>query len=490
MLVFSRLITQRHRLLLCIPWVLLWPQQAYAHSFGPRFSLPLPFWMYGFGAAGALIVSCLVLLVWSAPVRSSNPYLQFAGAYTPESWVKPTVINHAVGLFSVGLLGLTLATAVWGVAASHNNFSMTFVWVICWVGVPYLNALCGYFYPYINPWRWLVERTPLARGLLMVPHTWQHWPACAGMMMWLVAELFFIPSPRTLGHLLMTYTAYTLLGAALMGSAYWFRQADPLSLMCRMYSWLSPTNWLGGSSRLTAPDRPRLDASGILFIMIMLAGTTFDALRESVVWNNWMWQLVLPMSPYAVSNPLQAMADMTGTYRAVELLVWLVSPLLYGLVLTLVAYASVALIARSQGPRLDRFSPARMLVRDVASDMGIALLPIVLGYHIAHYLTLLLNQGTQIVHLLSDPFGFGWNLLGTAYRLRAPWLVDTQTVWNLQLISIMVGHLASLYIAHQQARSYCASRFQLLLSQLPMLFWMVGLTTAGLWTLSQPLKGG
>ena len=47
---------------------------------------------------------------------------------------------------------------------------------------------------------------------------------------------------------------------------------------------------------------------------------------------------------------------------------------------------------------------------------GAGLLPIAVGYLIAHYLTYLLIDGQRIVIALSDPFQRGWDLFGTAFH--------------------------------------------------------------------------
>ncbi len=48
---------------------------------------------------------------------------------------------------------------------------------------------------------------------------------------------------------------------------------------------------------------------------------------------------------------------------------------------------------------------------EMARSFALTLVPIAIGYHVAHYLVFLLVQGQYIIPLLSDPFGFGWNLL-------------------------------------------------------------------------------
>src|SRR3546814_8283871 len=63
------------------------------------------------------------------------------------------------------------------------------------------------------------------------------------------------------------------------------------------------------------------------------------------------------------------------------------------------------------------------------------------------------TQGVKIISLLSDPFGWGWNLFGTAGLLRAPILPSMSMVWHTQVGLILFGHIVSVYIAHVEARS-------------------------------------
>ncbi|MFX4682039.1 hypothetical protein ABTB34_21550, partial [Acinetobacter baumannii] len=76
---------------------------------------------------------------------------------------------------------------------------------------------------------------------------------------------------------------------------------------------------------------------------------------------------------------------------------------------------------------------------------------IVLVYHVSHYYTLLVTQGTQLLPLLSDPFGRGWNLFGTATWLRRPIIPEAGTVWHAQVGLIVLGHVISVWLAHVEA---------------------------------------
>jgi hypothetical protein len=92
--------------------------------------------------------------------------------------------------------------------------------------------------------------------------------------------------------------------------------------------------------------------------------------------------------------------------------------------------------------------------------------------------------------MVSDPFGFGWNLFGTAGLLTTPIILDAGTVWHTQVGLILFGHIVGVYLAHLEALSIFAKSRRAIVSQLPMLFLMVLFTTAGLWILSLPIAAG
>lgn len=118
-----------------------------------------------------------------------------------------------------------------------------------------------------------------------------------------------------------------------------------------------------------------------------------------------------------------------------------------------------------------------------------SLVPIAVVYHLTHYYTLLFSQGLKIRGLASDPFGWGWNIFGNAITGRLPWLPDMANIWTSQVVLILAGHVAAVWLAHQQALQLERSNRRATLSQLPMLVLMVVFTSVGLWILAQPLQG-
>jgi hypothetical protein len=121
---------------------------------------------------------------------------------------------------------------------------------------------------------------------------------------------------------------------------------------------------------------------------------------------------------------------------------------------------------------------------------GAGMLPIALGYLIAHYLTYLLIDGQRILIAISDPFQRGWDLFGTAFHEPSGAFLPPGLVWTVQLAAVVGGHMLGAWGGHVVAadtapRSLTASALRY--RQLPLAVVMVGLTTLTLWSLGQAI---
>jgi hypothetical protein len=129
----------------------------------------------------------------------------------------------------------------------------------------------------------------------------------------------------------------------------------------------------------------------------------------------------------------------------------------------------------------------RLRLASLAEAYIYSLVPIAIAYQVAHYYTLLLVQGQGIMRHLSDPFGWGWNLFGTADYSINPGIVGAAFVWYSQVSLIVAGHVVAVYLAHLVALRLFEDPGQALWSQLPMLALMVLYTIFSLWIISQPI---
>jgi hypothetical protein len=118
----------------------------------------------------------------------------------------------------------------------------------------------------------------------------------------------------------------------------------------------------------------------------------------------------------------------------------------------------------------------------VAARFAHTLVPIAFAYAFAHYFTLILFEGQQLISNISDPFGIGWDLFGTRnYKIN--FFMGAIPIWYIQLGTIVIGHIAGVVLAHDRAladfKGLGAVR-----SQYAMLVLMVLLTSLGLFILA------
>ena len=113
-----------------------------------------------------------------------------------------------------------------------------------------------------------------------------------------------------------------------------------------------------------------------------------------------------------------------------------------------------------------------------------SLVPIALVYAVAHYFTQLLVYSQYGLRLASDPFGYGWDLFGTAELAPNIAPLSPNMVWYVQVGALVAGHVAGLTVAHDRAVTILPER-DALRSQYAMLALMVVYTVAGLWLLSR-----
>jgi hypothetical protein len=124
---------------------------------------------------------------------------------------------------------------------------------------------------------------------------------------------------------------------------------------------------------------------------------------------------------------------------------------------------------------------------EIARSFALTLVPIAIGYHVAHYLVFLLVQGQYIIPLLSDPFGYGWNLVGTGgYRVDIG-LVGARFAWYAAVAAIVIGHVTAVYLAHVKAIGLFDAAGAALRSQVPLTALMVAYTFFGLSIAAQPI---
>ncbi len=437
-----------------------------AHGIGGQSDLPIPLELAISGAVAALVLSFTVLvLAWREPRYAAAD----DGEATPRrARVLPLVTTVVRSpYFRVGLrvLGFVLflyaaACAVFGLDQRMNPFfGIVYIW--WWVGLVFASLLLGPVWKAISPVRTINDLLQRAtggdpeRGIRDYPAWLGHWPAAIALYAFVWMELVY-EQPDSLAAVRLwcaVYVAAMLVGGAVFGNRF-AEFADPFEVYSGLVARLSPWAVVEGRVVLrsplanlsTVPSRP-----GVVAVVAVLFGSTaFDSFSESPFWIRTVYDATLTANQL---NNLALLAFCLG------------AGLLFAVGCTLTGVGSD--VRRRDLPRL----------------LAHSIVPIVAGYIVAHYLTLLVDSGWQTLARASDPFGKGWDILGTAGLTPSYWFSYHPTLLaSIKVLAVVTGHVTAATAAHDRALELLPPKHQVT-GQLPLLLTMVGFTAGGLYLL-------
>jgi hypothetical protein len=376
-----------------------------------------------------------VALLWRHP-RFTGPIrgralprgLESAGLATGGQAITLLV---AVAVIGYGLLGPQDPDA---------NPAPRVLYVLAWVGIVPASLLLGPVWRVLNPLR-LVHR--LVAALLRRPAAGAppdrlgYWPAAAGLLVFVALELV-VPDrdvPAVVAGFLLGYGALHT-GAALRFGAGWFDRADAFEVYSALTGALAPLGRLTGAGAAvgriglrhplrglaTVPVAPGL----IGFLAVWWGSTVFDGLTG---WPGW---------------------------RALGLPPIIDAAALLGLIVLVAALY-------------------RLATGELAGTLASTLVPIAVGYTIAHYATLLIVEGPRGVAQLGGAF---WGAtLGPITAVPAPGLVA-----GIQIGVVLIGHVVAVIAAHDRSVALLPEHRRLV-DQIPLVLLMVAYTMIGLFLL-------
>lgn len=118
-------------------------------------------------------------------------------------------------------------------------------------------------------------------------------------------------------------------------------------------------------------------------------------------------------------------------------------------------------------------------LKKIFVNFSYTLVPIGLGVWIAFSVGIILPNGSYILHILSDPFAWGWNLFGTA---NFPWTpVFTPIMGYLQGITLLVFYLFSIAYGFRLSKQTYPELNEAKRGWLPIFCFLTLITIAFLW---------
>ena len=490
------------------------------HGFGERYDLPVPLWLWVTGAGATIVLSFVIVGVFSRNHGATT-------AYSRVNLLEVSLLRsfaHRVPLAIVRAVAviLLIATVLAGFVGDPDplrNLAPVMVWVVWWVGVAFVCALIGDLWALVNPFRtlfcwaeWIFERLTAGDQLSLArpyPHALAMWPAVMGLLIFFWAELIWSGGsvPRNLAIAILIYAVVTWGGMFVYGRDVWLQNGDTFSVVFGILARFAPLelrvvdNTAVGSTCASpachhktlecvngyhclvkvAPGqrqwnlRPpalgllndqRVTFSMMVLVIVLLATVTFDGLLETPLWTHILDRTLSDEIRWVGSAALVL-------FSAGFLFVYLFFS------------ALMCRFAQRYGEKNGAGHLNSTL--DVASVFVLTLVPIAIAYHLAHYLSYLLITGQYFIPRVSDPFGYGWDLFGTAdYKIDIGQL-SARVAWYLAVTFVVLGHVFAVYVAHVVARRTFGGGRAALLSQVPMVVLMVLYTMVSLWILAQPM---
>ncbi|GAA3121994.1 hypothetical protein JOF29_006696 [Kribbella aluminosa] len=421
------------------------------HGIGGRGDLPVPLWLAIYSAGAAVAVSFFALAAfWSRP--------RFEGTAGAPLTVCTRIVDNRIVRIVLKALGVAALALLLGAAWFGNptrNPAPTWLYVWIWVGIIPLSLLCGPIWRLANPLRTIagLVRRPSYRRL---PGRVAYWPAVVGLAGFLWLELVYPDGsdPRVVAIAVTAYAVVNVAAGIVYGPA-WFAIGDSFEVYADVLARLSPVGRTNGQLVLrnplaglaTLPQRP-----GIVGLLCLLLGSTvFDGISRWSAWSQRTGELDRPQ------------------HLAVYTL---------GLIVAVAIVAGLFLLAaRTTGAAQIR--PGRIGSAGLPGAFVHSLVPIAIGYAVAHYFSFAMFQGQDGWLLATDPFGRGWDLFGTSGARIDYAFLGTGLIAGVQIGAIVLGHVLGVVSAHDRATALFRRR-QLRRAQYPMLAAMVAFTAGGI----------
>lgn len=456
----------------------------FAHALAARQDLPIPAWLFAWGASIVLIASFFALsAAWRKPRFEKEGWRPLGAGISRALTSRPTQV--LLGLLGIFLLGVAIYSGLRGTEAPDRNFALTFLFVTTWLGFPFFSALLGDIFRPVNPWR-AVGRAAGGgfRAIagedpahLSYPEALGRWPAAVGLMAVVWLEVVYGSSggvavgldPHAAAVAALVYSVYTLAMMGLFGIEKWCERGEVFSVYFGMFSRLGyfgvRDGKLGRRRPLSTTTSWATIPGSAAVVIASIATTSFDGAQEGAFKSaiervfNWF---------------VDAGVGLTAALRLTDT------------VFMALCFAGVGLVylLGVRGMRTVHGAPSLAKLR-----VGFAhtLIPIALAYLVAHYFSLFVFQEqAQFTYLLSDPLGTAsTDLFGTASGGIDFNVLSSNAIWYVQVAALVVGHVVGLTLAHDRALAYWPNYRDASRSQYWMLAVMVAFTGFGLYLLSE-----
>jgi hypothetical protein len=419
---------------------------AFAHGVGRVYESPLPLWLYLVGAAATVLISFLIRsLAERSPARGDGRVV--AG---------PRTVARLLGVFRIAALAVLGLIVLFAFLDPEPGFTVTplLFWVFLIVGTVLICSVIAGLWERTNPWATIESFYRLEGETVDQGRSLPGWlgPLLVYGLFWfeLVSGRGFDPVA-----ILLVVAAYTVFALSFRSATNW-KEIDPLSILFGFASRIAPLEvderrGLVSRGALTGLDEARA-MSWPLFasVLILLASTTLDNLRETVEWNSFLHGAGLEQMDSTLLDSL-ALALLTLPF--------------------LITFVAAVAISR-------RWMSSDVSIWETVRVFGWSLIPIGIAYVLAHNMSLLIIGVPELIARVVDSLGAD---LFSAYS------PSPQLVWVLAILFVVGGHVLGVLAAHRAALRLTGSHAAAVRSHTALTLLMSLYTVSTLWLLSLPL---
>ena len=454
------------------------------HGFGQRYDLPASLALYLYGAAGVVVISFVLVVLFASDQVGTKAvqYPRRAAAFLVPVARSP-LPRFVGGIIGTLALLTVVITGLFGSSDPTKNPAEYLTWIYFWAATVIASGLVGNLWYLLNPWAAVhdaVKRVLPLHPIWRLPNVGV-WPAVAFYFSFACLELTsgMANRPWLVSIAALSYTCITLAGMVLFGRNEWLEHCEAFTVLFDIVGRFGPMEAeRDEQGRITAVFvRPwgvgllRPSPTGwdrVVFVILMLSTLAFDGIIATPSWQDF----TVAMEPYWL--PLGQFGFFFNRTLGLVLVT-------LAFLLIFIAFMDLVIF----------FGTRKVDMTATVSAFALTLVPIALVYNAAHNYSYVLVQSQGLIPLLNDPLAKGWHLWpAVASYVPSFALAQASTVWYAQIILIVLGHVIAVYLSHLRAGERFRTAQRALLSQYPMLLLMVMYTMTSLWILAQPVTLG
>ncbi len=419
----------------------------------------LPSWL-GW-AAGAAVVAVSFALVALFLTQDTVPRrVQGRSIEAGEVTGLPRRVVSLARLAGLLVLAMVILAAL--VPWSPGPAAERLMWIGLWAGLPMVAYGVGNVWVVVSPFRALAgfaERLRGGHAAFEYPERVGAWPSVVLALSVLGFEVMH-PGSVWVGRVALVYTLFTVVGMATFGSRVWLERVEVFDRLFAWWSTVAPGRLTERGWRWRAPGAELARREGVgwgdaAFLVALLFGAKVEGFLST---SFGAWGMERFAAAGTASGVLAALAGF-GLFLGV-----------FALAVHVVAETTVT--SRSRGA--------------LAGVFAVSLLPIAVGYHVAHNLPFVVDNAPLVWGALADPLGLAGGAGGSVVGVSR----FGDAIAGLQVALVVLGHVAGVFAGHVRAFSAFPSKVQAVKAELAVTGAMVVFTLVSLWIVSSAHAGG